>query len=426
MSKSLFRNPRGTRDILAPESTRRHQLVNRFGEIAERSGFGLLESPIFEDISVFQRIGASTDIVTKELFEFNDKGNPPQRLALRPELTAGVCRAFAQHRPTVPWKVWYHGPQFRYERPQSGRYRQFMQVGAETLGTDDPHADVEVIRLGLSFYEAVGMRRVRLLLNSLGDAESRSAYRDALMRYLQQRSSELTEQSLATLEINPLRVLDSKRPADQSVISEAPVMVDFLTEESAAHFQEVRDCLDSLDVGYELAPRLVRGLDYYTRTTFEFVADSLTAAQNAVGGGGRYDGLVESLGGPSTPGIGLALGVDRTLLACEAEGALAEVSSAVRVFVVDTVGGSQAVGLCDRLRRAGIPTDRAFDRRSMKAQMKLADRSKARIAVIVGPDEQAEGVVSVRDLRSHAGQQKIPEADTVTTVKRLLGMRMPS
>ena len=277
-----------------------------------------------------------------------------------------------------------------------------------------------MIGLGLSFYEAVGLRRVRLLLNSLGDVESRSAYRYALTRYLQQRSTELTEQSLATLGVNPLRVLDSKRPADQPVISEAPVMTDFLTEESAAHFQEVQDCLDGLDVSYELAPRLVRGLDYYTRTTFEFVTDSLAAAQNAVGGGGRYDGLVESLGGPSTPGIGLALGVDRTLLACEAEGVLAEVSSAVRVFVVDTVGGSQAVGLCDRLRRAGISTDRAFDRRSMKAQMKLADRSEARIAVIVGPDEQSEGVVSVRDLRSHAGQQKIPEADTVKTVKRLL------
>ena len=345
---------------------------------------------------------------------------PPQRLALRPELTAGVCRAFAQHRPTTPWKVWYSGPQFRYERPQSGRYRQFVQVGAETLGTDDPHADAEMIRLGASWYEALGMRRVRLLLNTLGDANSRSRYLSALSRHLRRRSFELSEQSRSTMERNPLRVLDSKRPEDQAAISAAPVMGDFLSEESADHFAEVRSCLDSLGVDYELAPRLVRGLDYYTRTAFEFVSDALGAAQNAVGGGGRYDGLVEDLGGPATPGIGLALGVDRTLLACDAEVVFPAPSAAVQVFVVDTDGGRQAVVLCDRLRRAGIGADRAFDGRSMKAQMKLADRSGARVAVIVGPDERSEGAVSVRDLRSGGGQQRVPAAEMESAVAGLL------
>ena len=363
--------------------------------------------------------------MTKELFEFDDKGSPPQRLALRPELTAGVCRAFAQHRPTTPWKVWYAGPQFRYERPQSGRYRQFVQVGAETLGTEDPHADAEMIRLGWSWYEKLGMRRIRLLLNSLGDADSRAEYRDALSRHLRQHSTQLSRQSRVTLERNPLRVLDSKRSEDQPVISAAPMMSGFLSEESASHFAEVRSCLDSLNVAYEIAPRLVRGLDYYTRTAFEFVADALGSAQNAVGGGGRYDGLVEDLGGPATAGIGLALGVDRTLLACDAEGVLPAPAAAVDVFVVDTDSGRHAVVLCDRLRRAGISADRAFDGRSMKAQMKLADRSGARAAVIVGPDERSEGSVSVRDLRSGGGQHRVPAAELEATVTELLAASDP-
>lgn len=393
-----------------------------FADLAERSGFGLLESPVFEDLGVFQRLGAANEIVTKELFEFFDKGDPPRHLALRPELTASVCRAFAEHRPTPPWKIWYSGPQFRYERPQAGRYRQFEQVGVETLGTDDAHADVEVIALGLRFYEALGLQRVRLLINSLGDAASRPVYDAALAGYLQDRRAELSEQSLATLERNPLRVLDSKRGQDQPVIAQAPVMADFLAGASAEHFSQVRAGLDSLGGAYEVSPRLVRGLDYYTRTTFEFVADALDTAQNAVGGGGRYDGLVEELGGPATPGIGFALGVDRILLACDAEGAFAEDPAAVQVFVVDTAGGQGAVVLCDRLRQAGLGVDRAFDDRSMKAQMKRADRSGARVAVIVGSDEQAEGTVTVRDMRSDGGQRRVPESDVATAVAEILAV----
>ena len=422
MAKPLFRAPVGTRDILPPESARRRRLVAVFADLAERAGFGLLESPIFEDIGVFQRLGVSTEVVTKEMFEFFDKGDPPRHLALRPELTASVCRAFAEHRPTVPWKIWYSGPQFRYERPQAGRYRQFDQVGVETLGTDDPHADIEVIGLGVRFYEALGMRRVRLLVNSLGDAESRPAYDAALAAYLQNRRGELSEQSCLTLERNPLRVLDSKRAEDQPVIEEAPLMTDFLTGASADHFDEVRAGLDSLGAAYEVSPRLVRGFDYYTRTAFEFVADALGTAQDAVGGGGRYDGLVEELGGPATPGIGFALGVDRILLACDAEGVFASDPSPVQVFVVDVAGGQSAVVLCDRLRQAGMGVDRAFDARSMKAQMKRADRSGASVAVIVGPDEQAAGTATVRDMRPGGGQRQVPESDVVSAVAEILAL----
>ena len=422
MAQPLFRAPVGTRDILAPESSRRRRLVGVFADLADRSGFGLLESPIFEDIGVFQRLGAANEVVTKELFEFFDKGDPPRHLALRPELTASVCRAFAEHRPTPPWKIWYTGPQFRYERPQAGRYRQFSQVGVETLGTDDPHADVEVIGLGVRFYEALGLGRVRLLINSLGDSESRPDYETALAGYLQSRRVELSEQSRVTLERNPLRVLDSKRDEDQPVIAEAPLMADCLSGASAEHFAAVLAGLDSLGAAYEISPRLVRGLDYYTRTTFEFAADALDAAQNAVGGGGRYDGLVEELGGPATPGIGFALGVDRILLACDAEGAFAEALAAVQVFVVDVAGGQSAVVLCDRLRQAGLGVDRAFDSRSMKAQMKRADRSGAVVAVIVGPDEQAAGTATVRDMRPGGGQRQVPESEVVAAVAEIVAV----
>ena len=420
MVQPLFRAPAGTRDILPPESARRRRLVSVFADLADRSGFSLLESPIFEELGVFQRLGANNDVVTKELFEFFDKGDPPRHLALRPELTAGVCRAFAEHRPTPPWKIWYSGPQFRYERPQAGRYRQFEQVGVETLGTDDPHADVEVIGLGVRFYEALGMKQVRLQINSLGDADSRPAYDAALAAYLQSRRGELSEQSRLTLERNPLRVLDSKREQDQPVVASAPVMADFLSGGAAEHFAAVKDGLDSLDAAYEVSPRLVRGLDYYTRTTFEFVADALATAQNAVGGGGRYDGLVEELGGPATPGIGFALGVDRILLACDAEGAFSGTSPPVEVFVVDVADGRSALVLCDRLRQAGLGVDRAFDGRSMKAQMKRADRSGASVAVIVGPDEQAAGTATVRDMRPGGGQQQVPESEVVAAVAQLL------
>ena len=420
MAEPTFKAPKGTRDILPPESGRRRALIDAFAQQAELAGFGEIMSPIFEDLGVFKRLGESTDVVTKEMFDFFDKGDPPQHLALRPELTASVCRAFAEHRPTPPWKVWYEGPQFRYEQPQAGRYRQFAQVGIETLGTDDPQADVDAIALGWHFYESLGLREITLLLNSLGDPTCRPAYMDALRTYLSDNAASLSPQSQVTLERNPLRVLDSKRDEDAAIISAAPLMVDFLTDETREHFETVRAGLDQLGIPYELSPRLVRGLDYYTRTTFEFAADALATAQNAVGGGGRYDGLVEDLGGPATPGIGFALGVDRILLACDAEGVFTTPEPAVKVFVVDVTGGSHALGVCTTLRNAGIGADRSYGGRSMKAQMKVADRSGAPFAAIIGEDEVANGEVTLRDLRGDTGQQRIALADLAEHVARLL------
>ena len=420
MAAPTFRAPKGTRDILPPESGRRRAALDAFAEQAELAGFGEIMSPLFEDLGVFKRLGESTDVVTKEMFDFFDKGDPPQHLALRPELTASVCRGFAEHRPTPPWKVWYEGPQFRYEQPQAGRYRQFHQVGVETLGTDDPQADIDVIALGWNFYASLGLRRISLLLNSLGDPSCRPAYLEALRRYLSDNQASLSAQSRVTLERNPLRVLDSKRREDAEIVAAAPLMVDFLTDETRDHFDAVCAGLDHLGIPYELSPRLVRGLDYYTRTTFEFVAEALSTAQNAVGGGGRYDGLVEDLGGPPTPGIGFALGLDRILLACDAEDVFATPAPVTKVFVVDVTGGSHALVVCNALRAAGIGADRTYDGRSMKAQMKVADRSGALFAAIIGEDEVASGEVTLRDLRSDTGQHRVALDDLVPSVARLL------
>ena len=423
MAEPRFRAPRGTRDILPPESDRRRALVAVFADVVGRAGYSEISTPIFEDLGVFQRIGETTDVVTKEMYDFLDKGDPPQHLALRPELTAAICRAYAEHRPTIPWKVWCEGPQFRYEKPQAGRYRQFAQVDLEVIGTDDPHADVEVIALAQQFYEALGLSRFRLLLNSLGDPESRPSYMAALRDHLESRRADLSDQSRATLEKNPLRVLDSKRSEDQAVIADAPVMVDHLSGEAAEHFSRVRDGLESLGIEFEISPRLVRGLDYYTRTTFEFASEALEGAQNAIGGGGRYDRLVEDLGGPPTPGIGFALGVDRILLACDGEDTFPAPSDQVDVFVVDVTGGTAAASVCDDLWRAGISADRAFGGRSMKAQMKVADRSGARFAVIIGADEIAAGTVTIRDLRAEPGtdsQRQIPREELLTELAPVL------
>ncbi len=403
------------RDIMSPDAERQRALVDAFADLARLSGYGHIMSPIVEDLGVFLRVGESTDVVTKEMYDFEDKDGT--RIAMRPELTASVVRAFVQHNPTsLPWKVWYEGPQFRHEKPQAGRYRQFSQVGIEVLGSDDPAVDVEVIALGWRFYQALGMNEVTLLLNSLGDESCRPQYFEALETYLRDRSAELSEKSQETLDKNPLRVLDSKRREDQQIIAEAPLMVDFLTEDSAEHFAAVRSGLESLGIPYEISPRLVRGLDYYTRTTFEFASTALENAQNAVGGGGRYDGLAESLGGKPTPGIGFALGVDRILLACDAEGVFPAPDLAPDVFIVDLVGGGEATALADQLRQAGIAADRGFDGRSMKAQMKVADRSAAPWAVIIGETELAEGNVTLRDMYGDSGQTLVSRDDLVATL----------
>ena len=297
-----FHTSPGTRDILAPDSTRWRRLVEVFAGVVEAAGFGQIIPPMFEDLGVFLRLGEATDIVTKEMYDFEDKGG--RRVALRPEMTAGVVRAFVQHRPLLPWKAWYAGPNFRYEKAQQGRYRQFDQVGVEVLGVDDPFLDAEVIALAWEFYARLGLRRVRLVINSLGEPEDRARYVEALRQYFDANLASLSPESQQTLQRNPLRVLDSKRPQDATVVGAAPRIGAFHSAAAADHFAKVLAALDRLHIPYEVRPSLVRGLDYYRKTTFEFVGEALESSQNAVGGGGRYDGLVEDLGGPSTPGVG--------------------------------------------------------------------------------------------------------------------------
>lgn len=412
-----FRAPPGTRDVLAPESARWEALVERFAGLAGRAGYGMVLLPMFEDVGVFARgIGESTDVVSKEMYDFSDKGG--RHICLRPEFTASLVRAFVQHRPTTPWKTWYWGPAFRYERPQAGRYRQFHQVGVEAMGSEDPHLDVEVLALAWRFYQALGMSRLRLDVNTLGDGACRPAYREALVAYLAPREGELCEEHRERWRLNPLRVLDCKRPACREATAGAPWQLDHLCEPCAGHWAAVLDGLGALQIPYRVQPRLVRGLDYYTRTTFEVAAEALDAAQDAVGGGGRYDGLSEALGGPPTPGIGFSLGIERILLACDAEGVFAAPGARVAAFVVDLAGGTEALCLVDELRRGGVGADRAFGARSLKAQLRVADRSGAAVALIVGPDELAAGTVTVRRLRGGSGQESVKRGEVVDRVRR--------
>jgi histidyl-tRNA synthetase len=412
------------RDVLPPESARYREFVDVFAGVVEPAGYGLIVPPLLEDVGVFRRVGEATEIVSKEMYDFVDKGG--RHVALRPELTASVCRAFVQHRPATPWKTWQSGTNFRYEKPQRGRYRQFDQVGIEALGVDDAHLDVEVIALGWEFYRRLGLVQVELVVNSLGEPGDRARYIDVLRAHFDSQRASLATETRETLDRNPLRVLDSKRTADAEAIASVPRLAEHLSSSAAEHFGAVLDGLDAVGVPYTVDPLLVRGLDYYVRTTFEYRGGTLDSAQNGLGGGGRYDGLVAALGGPPTPGIGFSLGVDRTLLACDDEGVFPAPVRPVDVFVVDTTGGREALVLTAELRRAGRSADRAYDRRSMKAQMKAADRSGASVAVIIGPDELADGAAVVRPLRGGGEQSVVRRAEVVSSlVSRLEAAATP-
>jgi histidyl-tRNA synthetase len=407
-----LRAPAGTHDVLWPESTRWERLVAEFARRADLAGFGLVVSPMFEDAQLFRRgIGDESDVVRKEMYEFSDRGG--RQVALRPEGTASVVRAFVQHHPPVPWKAWYVTPAFRYERPQAGRYKQHHQLGVEVLGTDDPDVDVEVVALASDLYRWLGLRQVDLAVNSMGCAQCRQAYVDVLVAFLEERHQELCDEHRERYRASPLRVLDCKRPECRAVTEDAPRITDYLDEACASHLARVRAGLDALGIEHRLEPRLVRGLDYYTRTTFEFSATSLTSAQNAVGGGGRYDGLVEAIGGPPTPGIGFGIGIERLLLACDAEGVFPVDPRRPDAFVVDVTGGAAARDLCAQLRRAGLAAVRAYDERSLKSQLKQADRSGARVALIVGPEELAGDVVTARPLLQAGPQVSVPRSSVV-------------
>jgi histidyl-tRNA synthetase len=401
-----FQAPIGTHDVLAPLSEEWEGVVATFAQFAYRYDFELVISPMFEDVGVFNRgIGEESDVAKKEMYVFSDRGD--RVYALRPEGTASVVRAFVQHRPTTPWKAWYVTAAFRYERPQAGRYRQHHQLGVEVLGTDDPAVDVEVIALAERFYRALGLRRFRLLINSMGHDVCRAAYVELLRTHLEKNADRLCDEHRNTWSENPLRVLDCKDPACIAVTAEGPMLIDHLCDDCRTHFDAVIAGLTSIGIESQVDPRLVRGFDYYTRTTFEFVADALDGAQNAIGGGGRYDKLAEQLGGKPTSGIGFGSGIERLLLTREAEGVEPRnlVDRALDLFVIDTTGQDVATVLVDELRATGFATARAYDNRSMKSQMKVADKSGARLALLVGPQELLAGEVTIRDLRSDDFEQ---------------------
>jgi histidyl-tRNA synthetase len=399
-----MRAPKGMLDVLPPDSARWIEVVGRFAARAERFGYGLLLTPIVEHYEVFARVGESTDVVRKEMYDFVDRGG--RRLVLRPEGTAPVVRAFVQHRPATPWKVWYLAPNFRAEQPQAGRYRQHWQLGAEVIGIDDPEVDVEMIELLWGFCSDLGLRDVRLLVNSMGDAESRERYREVLLAYWHVHA-DLLGADMERAEANPLRILDSKRPDWVDMLERAPQLGEYLTDASATHFARVEEGLQALGIPFEIAPRLVRGFDYYTSTVFELASGALDAAQNAIGGGGRYDRLAQEMGGPQAPSIGFGTGIERLLLACDAEGVLPVPAARIDAFVVDLLGTTDTVRLLAELRESGLAADRSYGSRSGKKQFGAADKSGARWAVVVGADEAKRGVVAVKDLRADAPQIEV-------------------
>ena len=413
-----FRVPIGTYDILPPDSERWVAVTATFARRASRAGYDFVMTPIFEHREVFDRVGESTEIVRKEIYEFEDKGG--RRIALRPDGTAPVVRSFVQHRPPVPWNVWYLAPHFRYERPQKGRYRQFWQLGVESLGVDDAEIDVEVIALANGFYRDLGLSRFTLLLNSMGDAGTRQRYAEVLRGYYAKHGAALGAEFEERVAQNPLRLFDAKRDDWLEVIENAPQITEYLSDAAQEHFERVQEGLHALGIRYELDPRLVRGLDYYTRTTFEFQSQSIESAQNAIGGGGRYDLLVEEMGGPPTPGIGFAVGFDRVLLACQAEGVLRDVAPRADVFVVNGLGeqaSRQVTLLATELRENGLRTERAYGDRSVKAQWKLADRSGAAYGVMLGRAEAERDAVAVKDLRS-GEQVEVPHEALVAWLQQ--------
>ncbi|MCW2598525.1 MAG: hisS [Frankiales bacterium] len=409
-----FQAPKGTYDVLPGSGF----LAVRDGLLApaELAGYSYIESPVFEDTELFARgVGASTDVVSKEMFTFTDRGD--RSLTLRPEGTAGVVRAVLQHglhHGQLPVKLRYAGPMFRAERPQAGRFRQFQQSGIEAIGLVDPALDAEVVALAWEGFRSLGLTGVRLLLTSLGDPTCRPAYREELTAFL--TGLDLDEATRARVLINPLRVLDDKRESVQKQLAGAPLMPDRLCADCKAHHDAVIEGLQSLGVPFEPAPRLVRGLDYYMRTTFEFVHDGL-GAQSAVGGGGRYDGLSEAIGGPHLPGIGWALGIERTLLALESEGITPPSEKGLDVYVVSlgVMAKAWAVTAVGAFRKAGVASDLAYGDRGLKGAMKAADRSGARWAVVVGDRDLEAGVAQLKDLRN-GDQLAVPLAELTPTV----------
>lgn len=394
-----FQAPKGVSEYTPPRSLSFEEVRDGLLAPARKAGYELIELPVFEDTELFTRgVGESTDVVMKEMYTFEDRGG--RSISLRPEGTAGVMRAVIEHgleRGQLPVKLFYAGPFFRAERPQAGRYRQFYQAGIEAIGTVDPALDAEVVQIAYEGFSSLGLKRFTLRITSLGDSESRAAYRGDLLEYISTLS--LDDETKARAERNPLRLFDDKRESVRNAMSNAPVLMDYLTSDSKDHFDQVLALLDRVKVPYEIDSRMVRGLDYYTGTTFEFVHQDL-GAQSGIGGGGRYDGLMEQLGGQPLSGIGFGLGIDRVLLACEAEGITFGSEGMLDIFFIPLtpLARSEAFALATEIRRAGAVVDISFGDRSLKGAMKAADKRGARYVAVIGDDDLSTGEVKIKEM----------------------------
>ena len=398
---SKFQAPKGVSEYFPPNSFSFEYVRDKLLKSAKLAGYELIELPVFEDTEVFTRgVGESTDVVSKEMYTFEDRGG--RSITLRPEGTAGVMRAVIEHnldRGQLPVKLFYTGPFFRAERPQAGRYRQFYQVGIEAIGYNDPTIDVEVIAVADSAFKALGLKQYKLNITSLGDAKSRDSHRTDLVKFIS--TLKLDDATIERARINPLRLFDDKRDEIKSAMAKAPILLDYLSSDSAEHFEEVKRLLSEINIDYVINPRMVRGLDYYTGTTFEF-DHQLLGAQSGIGGGGRYDGLMSSLGGSDVSGIGFGLGVDRILMACQAENCLPASINQLDLFIVPITEKGKSLGfkLISDLRTAGIGCDMAYGDRGLKGGMKAADKSQALFALVLGDDEVVSGKCELKLMSS--------------------------
>jgi histidyl-tRNA synthetase len=424
MTAMSFQAPKGVSEYVPPRSALFEEVRTAFADSARRACYAPVETAVFEDTSLFVRgVGESSDVVHKEMYSFESRGG--DKITLRPEFTAGLVRAVTQynlHKGSLPVKIFASGPAFRYERPQAGRYRQFYQFDLEAMGTEDPAVDAETIAVAYDAYRGLGLTQFTLLLNTLGDKNCRPAYRAALQEFL--RKLDLDEETRKRIEINPLRVLDDKRPEVKAQTADAPYIIDYLCEDCKAHHDTVRALLTRLDIPFKDAPRLVRGLDYYMRTTYEF-DHALLGAQSGIGGGGRYDGLSEDIGGPALPGIGFAVGLDRIVLAVEAERGETEQQNATgcQVFGIPLGDDTQAdvLALVTQLRRAGVRADMSFGGRGLKGAMKAADRSGATFALLIGAAEKAAQAVRIKDLKQ-GDQLDVPATAATDWLLARLGL----
>ena len=394
-----FQAPKGVSEYFPPRSSNFDFVIRTLTGPALAAGYELIELPIFEDTELFTRgVGESTDVVSKEMYTFEDRGG--RSITLRPEGTAGVMRAVIEHnldRGQLPVKLFYRGPFFRAERPQAGRYRQFYQFGIEAIGVNDPQLDAEVIAIAYEGYRRIGLKNFVLHLTSLGDSESRAAHRDQLVDFI--NGLDLDEETRARAAKNPLRLFDDKRPEVQKKMAAAPLLINFLNDESRTNFDEVQESLRSINVPFEINPRMVRGLDYYTGTTFEFVHSGL-GAQSGIGGGGRYDGLMATLGGQDLSGIGFGLGIDRILLAMEAENVVPTIQNYTDLFVVSLgeAARKKSFVLINELRTQGFVVEQSYGDRGLKGAMKAADKSGARFSIVLGDAEISTGSVELKEM----------------------------